>query len=58
MEGYEDMLNEIVSDWVEVFLSDAGAKLDDQERRDWVNVLQQWDKSADTEEGAFAVARW
>ncbi|KAL6062576.1 hypothetical protein QOT17_012173 [Balamuthia mandrillaris] len=56
VEGYDDLLQELAQDWVEVFLSESTNELG-EERRAWADKLFVWDKSADEEEGTFSAAR-
>eukprot|EP01087_Luapelamoeba_hula_P018098 TRINITY_DN5787_c0_g1_i1.p1 TRINITY_DN5787_c0_g1~~TRINITY_DN5787_c0_g1_i1.p1 ORF type:complete len:1968 (-),score=477.43 TRINITY_DN5787_c0_g1_i1:25-5928(-) len=57
VEQYDDALQELASDWVDLFLADAMNSLTSEERMDWVNKLFTWDKSANENEGTFSSAR-
>eukprot|EP01080_Neovahlkampfia_damariscottae_P003429 gene3429-5974_t len=56
IDGYQDMLEEIANEWIEIMLDSNLDEIGD-ERKQWVEKLYEWDTSASEEEGTFSIAR-
>lgn len=57
IDGYEEMLQEVAKEWVEIFLFE-NLDIEQEERVEWAKKLFDWDTSANEEEGTFSTARY